>query len=71
MRSFSPLSVLLFYSLLFITLSKQSFSLNMTKEQALKLAKSQLADGWDKSDIRAYFTMLEDPFFANWVIANL
>jgi hypothetical protein len=43
----------------------------MTKEQALKLAKSQLADGWDKSDIRAYFTMLEDPFFANWVIANL
>ena len=71
MRSLSQSSVPLFYSLHFTISSSQSFSLNMTKEQALKLAKSQLADGWDKSDIRAYFTMLEDPFFANWVIANL
>jgi hypothetical protein len=43
----------------------------MDKQKALTLARSQLADGWDKSDIRAYFTMLEDEFFANWIIANL
>jgi len=43
----------------------------MDKQKALTLAKSQLTDGWDKSDIRAYFTMLEDEFFANWIIANL
>ena len=43
----------------------------MNKEQALKLAKSQLADGWSLADIRNYFTLLKDPFFANWVIVNL
>lgn len=43
----------------------------MTKEQGLKLAKSQLADGWSIKDIREYFSILEDPFFANWICAQL
>lgn len=43
----------------------------MSKSQAVKLAKSQLADGWPVADIKAYFGMLEDPFFANWVCHQL
>jgi hypothetical protein len=43
----------------------------MTHEQALTLAKSQRADGWSEADIRTYFTLLVDEFFANWVVTTL